>query len=94
MSAVRHRRDIGLPKSSHKRQVGGYTYQSIMLSISLTDIPGGGAHHGLQLELCLQLGGGGQVEYPVVVDQSHQRPNLGVSLCDVITTPVIAKKLS
>ena len=48
-----------------------------MLSISLTDIPGGGAHNRLQLELCLQLGGGGQVEYPVVVDQSHQGPGLG-----------------
>ena len=49
---------------------------TFLLFVYLTDIPGGGAHHRLQLELCLQLGGGGEVEYPVVVDQSHQRPRL------------------
>ena len=47
-----------------------------VLYVYLTHIPGGGAHHRLQLELGLQLGGGGEVEYPVVVDESHQGPGL------------------
>ena len=41
-----------------------------------TDIPGCGAHGGLHLEPSLDLIRGGDVEYPVVVDQSHQRPRL------------------
>ena len=47
-------------------------HQVKVLIVHLTDIPGGGAHHRLQLELSLELGGGGQVEDPVVVDESHQ----------------------
>ena len=48
----------------------------MFLNILLTHVPGGGTHHGLQLKLRLQLGGGRQVEDPVVVDQSHQGPGL------------------